>query len=67
MTKKQVLCACVVVFGAMAALSACKTEKKPYGEPVWGTVTEAEPVAQTTCGAVRGENRDGIAVFRGIP
>ena len=35
MTKKQFLCACVVVFGAMAALNACKTEKKPYGEPVW--------------------------------
>ena len=67
MKTRQFLCVCLTVFGTMAALNACKTEKKQYGEPVWGTVTESEPVAQTTCGAVRGENRDGIAIFRGIP
>ena len=67
MKTRQFLCVCLTVFGTMAALNACKTEKKQYGEPVWGIVTESEPVAQTTCGAVRGENRDGIAIFRGIP
>lgn len=40
---------------------------KQYGMPVFGTVQEANPAAQTTHGAVRGENRQGIAIFRGIP
>lgn len=38
-----------------------------YGEPVFGTVTVENPVALTTHGKVMGENREGIAVFRGIP
>ena len=40
---------------------------KRYGEAVFGTVTDAAPVVQTIHGAVRGENREGVAVFRGIP
>ena len=57
-----------VLLSAALLCTACtaKTDK-PYGEPVFGTVTDEHPVAQTTCGAVEGENRDGIAIFRGIP
>ncbi|MFR4172660.1 MAG: carboxylesterase/lipase family protein [Lachnospiraceae bacterium] len=40
---------------------------KKYGEAVFGTVTESAPVAETTHGKIKGENRDGIAIFRGIP
>ena len=40
---------------------------KTYGEPVFGTVKEQWPVVETTGGKIVGENRDGIAVFRGIP
>lgn len=40
---------------------------KKYGEPIFGTVAEKAPVTKTTHGYVRGENRDGIAIFRGIP
>ena len=38
-----------------------------YGEPVFGTVKEDRPVVETASGAVSGENRDGVAIFRGIP
>lgn len=38
-----------------------------YGEPVFGTVKDTHPMAETTHGRVMGENRDGIAIFRGIP
>ena len=34
---------------------------------MYATVKEANPVVRTTHGAVRGQNRRGIAVFRGIP
>ncbi len=40
---------------------------KEYGGPVFGMVTSPLPVAQTTHGKIFGENRDGVAVFRGIP
>lgn len=40
---------------------------KQYGMPVFGTVQEENPIARTTLGAVRGENREGVAIFRGIP
>lgn len=33
----------------------------------YGMIKEKNPVAKTACGMVMGENRDGIAVFRGIP
>ena len=38
-----------------------------YGTPIFGTVACPAPEAPTTHGRVRGENRDGVAVFRGIP
>jgi para-nitrobenzyl esterase len=38
-----------------------------YGTPIFGTVTETNPIVQTNNGKVRGENRDGVAIFRGIP
>lgn len=38
-----------------------------YGKPVFGTVTEPFPVVETTHGKIVGENRDRVAVFRGIP
>lgn len=40
---------------------------KRYGEPVFGTVREEYPVAETNCGKVKGFTRDGIAIFKGIP
>ena len=38
-----------------------------YGEPVWGTVMESSPVAETGYGKIRGFTRDGVAIFKGIP
>ena len=38
-----------------------------YGFPVFGRVTAKFPVADTIYGKVMGENRNGVAVFRGIP
>jgi len=38
-----------------------------YGEAVFGTVKEENPCVMTVNGMVRGKNRGGIAVFRGIP
>lgn len=38
-----------------------------YGTPVFGSIVDPYPVVQTGYGAVRGENRQGVAVFRGIP
>lgn len=51
------------------ALAACanSSSQKTYGEPVFGTVTETKPVVAVTGGQISGENRDGIAIFRGIP
>lgn len=40
---------------------------KNYGQPIFGTVTDIAPVAKTANGIVQGENRNGIAIFRGIP
>lgn len=33
----------------------------------YATVTENSPIVQTVFGTVRGENRGGVAIFRGIP
>lgn len=38
-----------------------------YGNPIFGTVKEVNPIAETCHGDVRGENRGGVAIFRGIP
>lgn len=38
-----------------------------YGKPVFGKVTEQFPIVETTHGKIVGENRDRVAVFRGIP
>lgn len=38
-----------------------------YGQPIFGTVTETSLIVDTTFGRVRGENREGIAISRGIP
>ena len=38
-----------------------------YGKPIYGTVTELNPVVTTRHGLVLGESRDGVAIFRGIP
>ena len=38
-----------------------------YGDPVFGTVKDDKPVATLVTGRIAGENRDGIAIFRGIP
>ncbi len=37
------------------------------GSPVFGIVRDTAPVVRTSSGAVLGENREGVAVFRGIP
>lgn len=54
------------VWACLYLMSSCKGMPQ-YGEPLFGTVTETHPVIKTTHGAVKGENRDGIAIFRGIP
>lgn len=41
--------------------------KECYGMPVFGKTIQSAPVADTVYGKVRGENRDGVAIFRGIP
>lgn len=41
--------------------------EKLYGTPAFGTITEDHPRVKTTHGMIEGENRDGIAIFRGIP
>lgn len=58
-----------LILAAMLPIGACGSGNgaKTYGEPVFGTVKDAEPVVSTTLGKVSGENRDGIAIFRGIP
>lgn len=38
-----------------------------YGKPVFGRVEEMFPVVETDNGKIVGENRDKVAVFRGIP
>ncbi len=38
-----------------------------YGNPVFASVMASSPEIATTHGVVRGINRNGIAVFRGIP
>lgn len=38
-----------------------------YGLPVFGRVRQENTVAETVYGKVMGENRNGVAVFRGIP
>ena len=35
--------------------------------PQFGSVVEESPIAQTVTGKVMGENRNGVAIFRGIP
>ncbi len=50
----------------LCTLSACK-ENPRYGEPIFGTVVDPRPIVQTTHGHVMGENREGVAIFRGIP
>lgn len=54
--------------GLLAVSCSNGTAEAPaYGEPIFGTVTESAPVVKTTLGQVKGENRGGIAIFRGIP
>ena len=66
--KNRILLTSLVSLACLSLTVSCaRTAEKRYGEPVFGTVVEKEPVAQTTCGSVRGENRNGIAIFRGIP
>ncbi len=65
--KRQIICTLLAAAALVIAGGCARKQAKPYGEPVFGTVTDEKPVAQTTCGAVSGENRDGIAIFRGIP
>ena len=38
-----------------------------YGKEIWGTVKDKNPVVRTLHGQVRGDNREGVAIFRGIP
>ena len=41
--------------------------ERKYGEGVWGMIKDPAPVVMTAKGAVRGENKQGVAVFHGIP
>lgn len=40
---------------------------KKYGMPVFGTVTEENPVVKIENGYIKGETREDVAIFRGIP
>ncbi|MGN0201496.1 MAG: carboxylesterase/lipase family protein [Candidatus Cryptobacteroides sp.] len=58
----------LVLSAAVSAFFSCAGGPETrYGSPVFGTVTEPEPIVRTEYGAVSGENRDGVAIFRGIP
>lgn len=58
----------LLLVGLLAVSCASGSGEAPaYGDPVFGTVTQQAPVVETTLGQVRGENRAGIAIFRGIP
>ena len=41
--------------------------ERRYGEPIWAVVSEKNPAVMTKTGKVGGFNRDGVAVFKGIP
>lgn len=51
----------------LSASLSCTRKAPAYGEPVFGTVKDSVPVVKTLYGAVSGENKEGIAIFRGIP
>ena len=58
----------LILTAAVSAFFSCAGgPESSYGSPVFGTVTGLEPVVMTEYGAVLGENRDGVAIFRGIP
>lgn len=58
----------LILTAAVSAFFSCAGgPESSYGSPVFGTVTDLEPVVMTEYGAVLGENRDGVAIFRGIP
>src|SRR5574344_1628281 len=57
---------CIIVSLAFI-LGEMNAQKKEYGKPVWGIVKENSPIVKTTHGLVKGENRKGVAIFRGIP
>ncbi len=38
-----------------------------YGKPIYGMVANEEPVVRTVHGLVKGQGRNGVGVFRGIP
>ena len=56
-----------ILLGILAVSSCGNHGEKTYGDPVFGTVTETTPTVHITSGWIAGENRDGIAIFRGIP
>ncbi len=68
--KKKKKTSLIILCAISISIISCNDRSqglRVYGEPVWGTVTEETPVAKTTSGSISGENRDGIAIFRGIP
>ena len=52
---------------ATISVAACTGKESRYGEPIFGKVKDGNPVAVTKTGEVKGENREGVAIFRGIP
>ncbi len=52
---------------AILSISCAGGNDPRYGEPVFGKVKDAYPVVSISQGQVKGENRDGVAIFRGIP
>ena len=56
----------VAVFSLFLFLET-NAQENEYGSPIWGVVKQSSPIVKTTHGLIKGENRDGVAVFRGIP
>ena len=55
----------VVIFSLL--LLGTNARENGYGSPIWGIVKQDTPIVRTTHGLIKGENRGGVAVFRGIP
>jgi len=53
--------------GPLLAVGACASLASPFAIRSAHADTSASPIAETTCGKLRGRTVDGIHVFKGVP